>query len=89
MPFDLTLDYVDELLLATAECPILRVPLVRGDGGGRDNSPSLDRKVPGLGYVPGNVQFISNAANRIKGALTVPDVERLLAYMITHREPIP
>jgi hypothetical protein len=83
VPFgcDLTLDYVDKLLLDTPVCPILHIPLVHGSAGGRDDSPSLDRITPALGYWPGNVQFISNAANRIKGSLTVDQVERMLTYM--------
>jgi hypothetical protein len=81
VPFDLTLDYVDHLLQQSPTCPVLGISLVQGLTGGRDCSPSLDRIVPELGYVQGNVKFISNAANRVKGSLTVDQVERMLTYM--------
>lgn len=49
-------------------CPVLGIPLERNVGGkaASDNSPSLDRVKPSLGYVPGNVIVISSKANRIK-----------------------
>lgn len=47
-------------------CPILGIPLKRGVGKIADTSPSLDKIIPELGYVPGNIQVISNRANRIK-----------------------
>jgi hypothetical protein len=55
-------------------CPILGIPLVRhfGRSGGHPDSPSLDRIVPALGYVAGNVQVISYLANMMKSAAT-PD----------------
>ena len=34
--------------------------------GNSANSPSLDRIIPDLGYVEGNVAFISGAANTLK-----------------------
>ena len=52
-------------------CPVLGMPLIyqRGRGTKRrpyDDSPSFDRINPNLGYVKGNVQILSNRANRIK-----------------------
>jgi hypothetical protein len=48
-------------------CPILGIALERGNGvENHDSSPSLDRIYPDKGYVKGNVQVISNLANRIK-----------------------
>jgi len=50
-------------------CPVLGVKLEvnRGKGhGGRDNSYSLDRIDPTLGYVEGNVQVMSLKANSMK-----------------------
>ena len=63
-------------------CPVLGVRLERGTGrGGSDTSPSLDRKVPSLGYVPGNVVVVSNLANRIKTNATAAEVRAVLAWM--------
>jgi hypothetical protein len=66
LPFDITAEYLDTLLVHT--CPILGIPLVshKGRKGPRDDSPSLDRIVPEKGYVRGNVVVISGRANRIK-----------------------
>lgn len=48
-------------------CPVLGIPLHRNSGNGPSaNSPSLDRIIPSLGYVKGNVAVISNRANIIK-----------------------
>ena len=51
-------------------CPLRRVPLKVGRGQHTDDSPTLDRKDPRLGYVKGNVWVISHKANRLKGDYT-------------------
>lgn len=51
-----------------------------GRGGG-DNNPALDRKVPALGYVRGNVTFISNKANRIKSNATTEEILSVAKYL--------
>jgi hypothetical protein len=48
-------------------CPLRRVPFEVGKGQHTDDSPTLDRKDPRLGYVKGNVWVISHKANRLKG----------------------
>ncbi len=53
-------------------CPVLGIPLKINKQGMQDNSPTFDRKIPALGYVPGNVVVISWLANRIKGSWTDP-----------------
>lgn len=69
VPFDLTLqDLID---VATDECPVFHTPFVWGASGlgkgrTRPDSPTLDRILPELGYVKGNVAFLSYRANRIK-----------------------
>lgn len=64
IPFDLTIDD----LIIPEYCPILGVKLevAVGKNGNKDNSPSIDRIIPELGYVKGNIIIISNKANRIK-----------------------
>ncbi len=51
-------------------CPLRGVPLSVGSGQHTDDSPTLDRKDPRLGYVKGNVWVISHKANRLKGDFT-------------------
>jgi hypothetical protein len=60
-----------------ARCPILGLPLIAKSGrgpGGWANSPSLDRIVPELGYVKGNVQVISLRANMLKNNGTLEEL---------------
>jgi hypothetical protein len=46
-----------------------------------DNSPSLDKIIPSLGYVRGNVQVISQRANSIKRDATLAELELLVQNM--------
>jgi hypothetical protein len=62
IPFDIT--YAD--LIMPEVCPYLQIPLVRVKNRIGGTSPTLDRIVPELGYVKGNVQIISDKANRMK-----------------------
>jgi len=58
-------------------CPVLGIPLSTGD---RENAPSLDRLIPALGYVLGNIRVISFRANRIKSDASAEEIKRVLAY---------
>ncbi len=62
-------------------CPALGLLLVMGDGQPTDASPTLDRLIPSLGYVRGNVYVISARANRLKGDGTAEELERIAAYI--------
>ena len=67
VPFDLKVDDILCVFPGDGKCPILKTTLSLQQGYvGRPNSPSLDRVVPHLGYVPGNIAVISNRANMIK-----------------------
>ena len=55
-------------------CPILRIPLIKGDGKIHDNSPALDRKKPNLGYTKTNIWVISHRANTIKNNATSSEI---------------
>jgi len=68
-------------IVIPAFCPILGIKLETGDHKSVESSPTLDRKIPSLGYVKGNVEVISHKANRMKSDMTVSDVESLLKYM--------
>ncbi len=61
-------------------CPVLGVPILANvRAGPLDSSPSLDRKHPERGYVPGNVRIISNRANRIRSDATAAELS-LIAW---------
>lgn len=77
VPFDL----LPSEIVVPAICPVLGIPLSHKIGYGPCNhSPSLDRVVPELGYVRGNVVVISGRANRIKYDATPEELERVAAY---------
>jgi hypothetical protein len=45
-----------------------------------DASPELDRIVPSLGYVKGNVLVVSRRANRIKTDATVEELQQVASF---------
>lgn len=55
-------------------CPILGIEIFRGVGSAHHGSPSLDRIIPQLGYVPGNIQVISYKANTMKSDATIKEL---------------
>jgi hypothetical protein len=68
---DLDVDYLKSI--ATDKCPIFNVKFIWGRYNVRGiNTPSLDRVFPELGYIKGNVRFISTRANTIKNNITNP-----------------
>ena len=82
LPFDLT----HEDITIPERCPALGIPLApstAGRQGGDDASPSLDRLVPELGYVPGNVRVISRRANSIKQNAAPDELLAVAAWMET------
>jgi hypothetical protein len=60
-------------------CPILGIKLEQRNGRS-DNSPSLDKIYPDKGYVKGNVQVISDLANRMKQNATFAQMVMLGKY---------
>lgn len=62
-------------------CPVLGIPLRYGVGKRTDNSPSLDRIRPELGYVHDNVCVISWRANDLKADANVEELRMVLAWM--------
>lgn len=78
--FDLTSSDIE----IPERCPILGIPIGVQQGGGKgpkDNSASLDRLVPSLGYVKGNVAVISQRANRIKNDATAAELRAIADWM--------
>lgn len=84
IPFDLT---IDDFQIPDI-CPALGIKLELGDKqGGRFNSPSLDRIIPALGYVKGNVAVISRRANMIKTDAQLHELESIVEFMKSLHRP--
>ena len=80
LPFTIT----KEDLIIPDICPILEIPILIGKQN-YGNSPSLDKKIPELGYVKGNIRIISMKANVMKNNATLQELtkfsENILKYM--------
>jgi hypothetical protein len=55
-------------------CPVLGIRLERNKGKMSRNSATVDRVIPELGYVPGNVIVVSLKANNIKNDATPEEI---------------
>lgn len=80
IPFNIELSDV----VVPAVCPVLGIPLTIGMGKSKSSSPTLDRIVPRLGYVKGNVCVISMRANRLKNDASAAELRALAAYVEAH-----
>jgi hypothetical protein len=65
-------------------CPILEIKLVNhlGEGKAMDDSPSLDRIIPSLGYIKGNIQVISHKANIMKANASKEELIIFAKYIL-------
>lgn len=63
-------------------CPVFKVPMYKGEGRAHDFSPSIDEVVPGLGYVPGNIQIISLKANMMKQNSTPEQLREFAQWIL-------
>jgi hypothetical protein len=84
-PFLITLEYLRGLypdFPNGARCAAFPwMKLKRGTKVPTHHSPSLDKIIPELGYVPGNVAILSYRANRLKSDATLEELEALVAYI--------
>lgn len=66
------------------KCPVLGIPIFRNTRKNKaagDNSPSLDRTNPKLGYIRGNVDVISWRANSLKKNGTLEEFKKIIKYL--------
>jgi len=80
IPFEVT---VEDLMPVPLTCPVLGIKLdwYKDGRGGADESPSIDRLEPDVGYVPGNVSVISQRANRIKNDSDLSELLLVAAWV--------
>lgn len=67
--------------IAPQICPVFGEPLEYGNDKGNPHVASLDRIVPELGYVKGNVQIISFLANRMKSDASQEQLEKFADWV--------
>ena len=87
VPFNITLQHLIDI--ATDECPIFHTPFVWGSSGlgkgkVRENTPQLDKIIPQLGYVKGNIAFLSGKANKMKDNGTMQDHYDIADWIWNH-----
>ena len=78
IPFDL--DYED--ILIPEVCPVLGIRMDLNCEEQSRNSPSLDRIIPELGYVKGNIQVISWQANTMKNNASVEELKSFAKWVL-------
>ena len=83
VPINIVLDDI----IINDNCPILGIKLEKGNGKTTDNSPSLDKIIPELGYVKGNIMVISHKSNSIKRDANADELEKIAQY-IRNNSPI-
>jgi hypothetical protein len=84
VPFDITVEDILAAWPADGRCPALGIPLVKGIGQSGYESPTLDRIVPELGYVKGNIAVLSARANLIKNDATAGEVLAVGVWLQRH-----
>lgn len=77
LPFNIKL----EDIVIPEVCPVFGIPLEVTAGPRTNNTPSLDKIIPELGYVKGNIRVISFRANRLKSDASLEEIQKLLLYM--------
>lgn len=80
VPFDLTPEYLESIW--TGYCPVLKEKIHLYEVDRSDEfAAELDRFKPELGYVQGNVTFLSRRVNRLKNNVTTKELRQLLEWM--------
>lgn len=62
-------------------CPVLGIRFSLDNKVSANDSPSLDKIIPHLGYSKGNVKVISMKANRLKDNASVEELRKIVSYM--------
>lgn len=85
MNFNLSIDYMLDLFPKSGICPILGINM---EWGSEDHasSPSMDKIIPELGYVVGNMAWISRKANALKNDATLEQLKAIVNYLQFHQD---
>lgn len=81
IPFEIDWEYA--LSLLTPNCAILGTPLnwCEKTEKPKPDSPSLDKIIPELGYIKGNVAWVSHKANTIKSYGSLEEHQKIVDYI--------
>lgn len=74
LPFNLSIEFVENLIEENKFCYYLGIELKTNVGKLSWNSATMDRFIPELGYTEGNVMLISHRANTIKNNASVDEI---------------
>jgi hypothetical protein len=77
LPFDVDAKYLDSIRPQGDICPLLGIKMVQNKGVLKDNSITIDRLIPELGYIKGNVLWCCYKANRMKNNATLDELKLL------------
>lgn len=77
LPFSITKENIN----IPEYCPVLGIKLKLDNSSLLDNSPTIDKVVPELGYIKENIQVISARANRIKNNASLEELEKIVDYV--------
>lgn len=68
--------------IAPIRCPVFGMRLESGQGKLHNASPTIDKIIPSMGYVPGNVQILSHLANRMKNDATKKQLKQFACWVL-------
>ena len=80
LAFNLSSDYLEKIFPKTCICPILGYKMKVSNINLGKLSPTLDRINPRLGYVKGNVEFVTNIANLMMTSATGRDIKKFVKW---------
>lgn len=88
IPFNLTLEYLKELWKSQkGECAISKIKMDHTILKGKlDTNASLDKIIPSLGYIQGNVQFVCNRINMMKSDMSIQNLIHFCKLIINNNE---
>lgn len=79
VPCNLTAEYLESIW--TEYCPVLGIKLIKDTYRSDPALAELDRFIPNLGYIEGNVTFVSHRANVLKNNATIEEMEKVVQWM--------
>lgn len=79
IPFELTRSDISNMTIPIT-CPVLGIPLRQERGKRTDNSLSIDRIDPNLGYTVDNVVFVSWRVNWLKNNAKLEEMRKMVEF---------